>query len=140
MIKIIAAACLSLIVWSSAYADNPSSPDTEFQSIITQQLEAFKADDANKAYSFAAPLVHKIFPDMQTFMSMVQQGYPPVYRNKQYSFGGTSLDAAGRQYEKVEILGQDGVRYAARYYFEQQPDGSWKISGVVVALVSGSDV
>ena len=72
-------------------------------------------------------------------MSMVRNGYPPVYRNKNYSFGETGVDSAGRPYQKVQILGNDGALYDAIYFMEQEPDGSWKISGCVVAKAKGDE-
>ena len=41
------------------------------QTTIDSQLKAFSADDGNTAYSYAAPNVKRIFPTLDTFMSMV---------------------------------------------------------------------
>ncbi len=118
--------------------DNPSANEA-YKAIITHQLKAISQDDAATAYSEAAPNVQKIFPSPDIFMSMVRGGYPAVYRNKQFSFGEAGIDPSGRPFQKVEILGMDGVRYEGIYFMERQPDGSWKISGVVMAQVEGSD-
>lgn len=118
--------------------DNPAANDA-YKAIITHQLQAIAQDDAVAAYAEAAPNVQKIFPSPDVFMNMVRSGYPPVYRNKQFSFGEAGIDAGGRPYQKVEILGMDGVRYEGLYFMERQPDGTWKISGVVIGQVAGSD-
>ncbi|MEP6827043.1 MAG: DUF4864 domain-containing protein [Aestuariivirga sp.] len=123
---------------SALAQDNPAANET-YKAIITHQLQAIAQDDAAGAYSEAAPNVQKIFPSPDIFMNMVHSGYPPVYRNKQYSFGEAGVDANGRPFQKVEILGMDGVRYEGIYFMERQPDGNWKISGVVMGQVEGSD-
>ena len=123
---------------SALAQDSPSANDA-YKAIITHQLQAIAQDDGASAYAEAAPNVQKIFPNPEIFMSMVRGGYPPVYRNKQYNFGDAGLDAVGRPFQKVEILGLDGVRYEAIYFMERQPDGSWKISGVIVAKADASD-
>jgi hypothetical protein len=121
-------------IWlaGSAPARADDLPEQAFQSIITHQLNAMAKDDNAAAYSDAAPNVQAIFPSADIFMNMVRNGYPPVYRNKSFSFTGTGTDPNGRVYEKVAIEGADGVAYKAYYFMEQQPDGSWKISGCVV--------
>ncbi|MGY4345197.1 hypothetical protein ACVWXM_001661 [Bradyrhizobium sp. GM7.3] len=66
----------------SARADDVATA----QSIIRAQEQAFGRDDARGAYSYAAPAIQEIFPAPDIFMSMVQNGYPPVYRHKSFEF------------------------------------------------------
>ncbi|MDE2385640.1 MAG: DUF4864 domain-containing protein [Alphaproteobacteria bacterium] len=106
--------------------------ESAFQSVITHQLQAFARDDGASAYADAAPNVQTIFPSPDVFMNMVRNGYAPVYRNDGYSFMGTGTDQAGRSFEKVQLHTADGASYKAYYFMEQQPDGTWKISGCVV--------
>ena len=124
----------------SAIAQNSASANPDFQSIINQQLQAIAKDDAVTAYTQAAPNVQRIFPSPEIFMGMVKGGYAPIYRNKQYNFSESGQDEAGRPYQKVEILGADGVRYTAIYFMERQADGTWKISGVVMAKNTETNV
>lgn len=112
-------------------------PVTTLQGIIEQQLQAFAKDDAVGAYGFAAPLIQQYFPTTEDFMAMVKKGYQPVYRNTAHKYGETFVDAAGRPSQKVIISATDGKTYEATYTFEQQPDGSWKISGCYLAEVPG---
>lgn len=105
--------------------------------VITQQLKAFAADDAQTAYSFAAPTVKGAFPSVDNFMAMVKQGYPPVYRNNGFDFGESFSDGLGRPVQRVVIRGADGKVYEAIYAMEKQPDGSWKIAGCQVLVVPG---
>jgi hypothetical protein len=126
---------------SSALAQGASPPDTsQFQAIISGQLEAFKADNGSVAYSFAAPMVQQIFPNVESFMAMVQRGYAPVYHNNGYEFGIVTQDALGRPVQQVKITGLDGEHYVAAYSMQQQPDGSWKIAGCTLMKIQGIGV
>ena len=97
------------------------------QSVIGQQLNAFLADDAATAYSFAAPNITARFPTDEIFMEMVRQGYRPVYRPRSWSFGPIR-ETAGRIEQIVDLVDAEGVQWTARYVLEKQPDGSWKIT------------
>src|SRR5665213_4596272 len=84
------------------------------QSVIRSQAEAFSHNDAAAAYSFAAPAIRNIFPRAETFMSMVQQGYPPVYRHRTFEFGEARTDG-GLIAQRVYITDENGEAWEALY-------------------------
>ncbi len=98
------------------------------QAAIEQQLRAFLADDAAAAYSFAAPGIKATFPTEDRFMQMVQELYPQVYRPRSFEFGKLT-EANGQLEQIVDIVDSAGEYWTARYTLQQQPDGSWKITG-----------
>jgi hypothetical protein len=98
------------------------------QGVIRSQEQAFSRDDAAAAYSYAAPAIQEIFPQADTFMSMVRGSYAPVYRHRSFEFGEARL-ADGRIAQRVHIIDGDGVAWEALYTLERQPDGSLKITG-----------
>lgn len=106
------------------------------ESTIEQQLQAFLADDAAAAYSFAAPGIKAMFPTQDIFMGMVRRGYAPVYRPQSYAFGELEQTAAGLQ-QIVDIIDSEGVPWTALYTLAQQPDGSWKITGCYLVRKPG---
>jgi hypothetical protein len=108
------------------------------QGVIRSQAEAFSRDDAAAAYSYAAPAIKGIFPRAEIFMSMVQQGYAPVYRHKSFEFG-EARSADGKIAQQVHIVDSDGVPWEALYTLEQQDDGSLKITGCML-IKSGQGV
>jgi hypothetical protein len=129
-LAVLAALFMSLSV---SHAQAVSEADrSQFQSIITGQIEAFRADDGARAYSYAAPMIKQIFPTPETFMGMVKQGYPQVYRPQSFTFGKAELSASGRPTQRVTIVGPDGVIYEAMYTMERQPDGTWQINGCAI--------
>ena len=98
------------------------------QDVIRAQEQAFVRDDAAAAYSHAAPAIKEIFPAPDIFMSMVQNGYAPVYRHKSFEFGESKIDG-GWIAQRVHIIDANGEAWEALYTLEQQSDGSYKITG-----------
>ena len=111
----------------------------EFQSIITGQLNAFNADDGATAYGFAAPAIKQMFPTPEIFMSMVRQGYPPVYRRQSFTFGRIGNEMGGAPTQHVTIVDQNGKTWTALYAMEREPDGSWKIVGCQLVEAPAAD-
>ncbi len=99
------------------------------QAAIDGQMKAFIANDGAAAYSFAAPNVKRIFPTVDTFMDMVTNGYAPVRKPRSYFFGKVEQTGPTSIIQQVLIVGPDGKDYEAVYTLEQQPDGSFKITG-----------
>lgn len=108
------------------------------RAVIEGQIQAFLKDDAETAHGFAAPSIRAFFPKAETFMSMVRQGYKPIYRPHSYRFGETAAEEDALA-QIVLIEGEDGKSYEALYELARQPDGSWKIAGVVLRELPGTD-
>jgi Domain of unknown function (DUF4864) len=122
-----ALALVPMLAVSSAFAGDAEIKAA--QTVIDSQLKAFIANDGATAYSFAAPNVKQIFPTVDTFMSMVTNGYPPVRRPQSYSFGKVEQTGPTSIIQQVLIVGPDGKDYEAVYTLEQQPDGTFRITG-----------
>jgi hypothetical protein len=101
---------------------------TAAQGVIRAQEQAFARDDAAAAYSHAAPAIREIFPAPDIFMSMVQNGYAPVYRHKSFEFGDSKSEGNWIS-QRVHIVDANGEAWEALYTLEQQGDGSYKITG-----------
>jgi hypothetical protein len=114
-------------VATPAYADEVAAA----QGIIRSQAEAFSRDDAEAAFSYAAPAIHGMFPQADIFLSMVQRSYAPVYRHKSFEFGEAQV-SDGTIAQRVHIIDADGEAWEALYTLEREPDGSIKISGCVL--------
>jgi hypothetical protein len=140
-LTLIALSFLALIAWAlSLPAQTVTDAEAqEIQRIITSQLNAFNTDDGAAAYGFAAPAIKRMFPSSETFMSMVQKGYPPVYRRQSYSFGRIGNEMGGAPTQHVTIIDVNGKAWTALYAMERQPDGSWKIVGCQLVEAPGAD-
>jgi hypothetical protein len=100
------------------------------QGTIEAQLKAFQAGDGELAYSYAAPNIKRIFPTVETFMGMVESGYPPVRQPSNFSFGKVEEMGLNSIVQQVMIVGPDGKDYEAVYTLELQQDGVYRITGV----------
>ena len=102
---------------------------------IAGQIEAFKANDADLAFSFATPVIQNRFGDASRFVAMVKRGYMPVYRPRQFEFTDL-LDVRGKPTQRLVVIGPDNDVFSAYYLMERQPDGSWRISGCILRPIA----
>lgn len=117
----------------SSLAKSEISYEKEFdetQFIIESQIQAFLDENAELAYSYAAPLIKMKFNNPLEFMSMVKNYYEPVYNPKQFYF----IDARyfeGAIYHQLQVISQQDESFLATYSLIQD-GGKWKISGCAV--------
>ncbi len=131
------AALVACVPWAAA-AETPL-PDADRQAVqwvINSQISAFRADDYQSAYSFAAPSVRKVFPTEDTFISMVRRDYMPLYRPVSYIFGRSSLDA-GEVLQELLVTDDRRQLWQIIYTLERQDDLSWKVSNVLMLPYKG---
>lgn len=113
----------------SAVAQGLSDDDrVTIRTMITDQIAAFRSDDAALAYGFAAPGIKRLFPTPERFIEMVRRQYRPVYRPRSVTFG-EMIETPDGVLQKVFLTGPDGKGWVAGYLVERQDDGSWRISG-----------
>jgi hypothetical protein len=112
-----------------AYAQGVSPADrAAIRAVIQSQVDAFRRDDGDAAFSYASPAIRGMFGQADIFMDMVRQGYQPVYRPKVFDFGEI-VTLHGQVTQKVHVIGPDGRPVTAYYPMRQLPDGSWRIDG-----------
>ena len=117
----------------SSLAKSEISYEKEFdktQFIIESQIQAFLDENAELAYSYAAPLIKMKFNNPQEFMYMVKNYYEPVYNPKQFQF----IDAKyfeGAIFHQLQVISQKNESFLATYSLIQD-EGKWKISGCAV--------
>jgi hypothetical protein len=112
-----------------AFAQDLSTADrSAIRDVIQSQVDAFRRDDGEAAFGYASPSIRGMFGSSATFMDMVRQGYPPVYRPQTFDFAEiVTLD--GQVTQKVHVIGPDGRPVTAFYPMTQLPDGTWRING-----------
>ncbi len=125
---------------SPARADDAASVSPAdhqaIEQVITSQLDAFRHDSADAAFGFASPKIQSMFGDARNFMSMVQQGYPPVYRPRSVMFERlVTID--DRIVQRVMLVGPDGAAALALYTMERESDGTWRIDGCALTKPDG---
>lgn len=123
------AAVMIMTLDGPASAQSADSDHAAFRQIISSQIDAFRADDADKAYAFAAPSLQQQFSSPAEFMAMVRKSYVPIYAPTRFSFGDVSNEL-GKPTQRVTVVGPHGRAWLARYGFVKHRAGQWRIAGV----------
>ena len=95
---------------------------------IMKQLEAFRRDDYDTAYTFAAAEIKEMF-DRAAFERMVRSGYPEIARSTFALIARGEVGPDGHVYVRVRIRGANGNSIEAVYDMIHEADG-WRINGV----------
>jgi len=125
---LLSAVVASLLLASTGRAQR--DPDVEDAGrIVMQQLEAFRRDDFETAFTFASRTIHDMF-DTARFEAMVRGGYPEIARSVSASIDGSKRGDAGELYLFVRVRGVNGRAVEAVYEMVNE-SGRWRINGVV---------
>jgi hypothetical protein len=122
---------LAMSLLSAASAQLNETTAQAVKNTVQAQLAAFAKDDADLAFSYAAPTIRAMFETPQNFMAMVQDAYPVVYRPEKLLF----LAAAGTASAvvlPVKMWDKEGQSWMATYKLERQADGRWLIVACVL--------
>ncbi len=120
---------LSLVAMPVQAQDNP------LQSTILNQIEAFKADDFNRAFSYASPVIKGMFGTADNFGMMVRNGYPMVHRPAEVQML-EQRQVSGATVQRVLITDAQGRGHVLDYQMVETPDG-WQINGVTLVPSGG---
>ena len=119
-----------LFAWAQPYLSAPDA--AAVREVIEAQLDAFRRDDAQRAFSFAAPGIREQFGSAENFMQMVRTSYGVVYRPRSVKF--ETFEVVDEQvFQPVRMTDADGQAWVAIYGVERQSDGSWRINGCRLA-------
>ena len=121
---------LSLAAALVALAASASAQQEVFPSVIGNQIEAFRADDVETAFDFAAPGIQSMFGTPDNFGRMVQQGYPMVWRPGSVEYLGARQTDYGWMQE-ILVTDAEGRLHKLAYLMVETAAG-WKIGGVQV--------
>lgn len=134
---------LRILTLSLALTATPAfagdAPPPEARALIERQLDAFAHDDASGAYALAAPGIKALFPDADTFMTMVKTNYAPVYRHRSVEFGSVTVEGDTVE-QMLTIVDPDNQVWSALYKLQRQPDGSWATTGCLLIKSSQSSL
>lgn len=95
---------------------------------ILSQLDAIGADDWDLAFTYAAPVIQRMFRDPEGFSDMVINGYPMVWRPSDVRVG--QLRDTPRGFEQTMILADQSGRIFVADYLMKEIDGVWRIAAV----------
>ena len=124
---------------TTATAKVPVTDAKAIQQVVQAQLDAFSKDNAELAFSLAAPEIKEMFGTADNFLQMVRTGYPVVYRPASVTFLQPEFDAKDVM-QSVQLTDGKGNAWLATYKMQRQKDKSWRIAGCVVVAERGQTV
>ena len=121
---------LTLILTSVLLATSPQAEPNAAaaRGVISAQIDAFKMDDLDRAFTYASPMIQGLFGTPQRFGEMVQQGYPMVWRPGAVRFLDFHQEPVGAR-QNVLITDEMGRSFMLEYQMLPTADG-WQINGV----------
>ncbi|MEL6124994.1 MAG: DUF4864 domain-containing protein [Pseudomonadota bacterium] len=119
---------LALFVMLGFTAPEARADEGAIRDVIVSQLDAFQRDDFDDAFSFASPMIKRMFRTPDRFGAMVRGGYPMVWRPSSVRFG-TFEERGGVPYQSVLLEDAQGKAYVAEYEMIRV-GGDWQINGV----------
>ncbi len=128
LIRLLAVLFIGLTLQGASAQTSQSEAANQARAVIQAQLDAFAADDAQRAFSFATPGTRARFGTAENFMTMVRTGYPAVYRPASVSFLPAKSDSDS-VVQPVNIADEAGRLWIAVYQLLRQTDSSWRIEG-----------
>lgn len=102
------------------WKDAPDAEKKAAEAIIVAQLEAFKADDWDKAVTYQAADLRQNFASVEDFKRMIKTNYPQFANYESVKWGKARIDGSMLQIQ-VSITGKDGVQIAALYSMNKEP-------------------
>jgi hypothetical protein len=133
------ASVIVCFLFVTALPSEAEDPSAAAQAVISGQIDALTADDAEKAYFYASPAIRNIYPDKERFLEMVRKSYEPVYKAGNYAFGRFKSIGGGEMVlQEVMITSRQGKDWTAIYELRLVDDGSYKVNGVRMLPTSTS--
>ena len=123
---------------ASAQDAVPAADAKAVRAVIKAQLDAFRHDDAARAFALATPGIRETFRSAENFLAMVRASYAVVYRPKSVLFETPQL-IDGQVIQPVRLTDAEGRAWIAIYPMQRQPDGSWRTNGCQLARLAGTE-
>lgn len=108
------------------------------QGVIASQLDAFRAEDVDTAWSYASPMIQRMFRTPKLFGHMVETGYPMVWKQTSTEFLELR-DINGSMWQKVLVRDGSGTYHVLDYKMFATDKG-WLIDGVQLIREAGVGV
>jgi len=128
---------LALLLWRLTVTDSSTTADrTAIRGTIQAQIDAFRTDDAERAFSFASPAIQDHFRTPEQFMARIMTSYRSVYRPRAVFFqDGLIIDDLATQ--RVLFVNQEDSLIIATYLMQRQQNGAWRIAGCYLTPAAG---
>ena len=109
-------------------ATSAAAQSDEIETVISNQIEAFQADDFARAFTFASPTIQGLFRTPENFGMMVRNGYPMVHHPSDVRYLDLR-EVAGALWQRVQVTDAEGRTHLLDYQMIEL-DGQWRINAV----------
>jgi len=134
--RALAVVVIALVTISALAAPVSAADEKNVRGVVQAQLAAFAADDADKAFSYAAPNIRKSVASAAHFMALVRGRYAVVYRPASVAFMKPERDG-NEIVQPVQMSDAEGATWMAIYTLERQKNKLWRITGCFVQSTNG---
>lgn len=134
-----AAIALAGVATPAAAGSLTANEEKAIIAVVRSQLDAFAAEDAEKAFSFAAPNIRALLGTAANFLEMVRSQYDIVVHPASVVFFKPKGDGTVSVL-KVQMTDEDGDVWNATYTLQRQKDRQWRITGCVITEAIGTMV
>ena len=129
----------ALVSFAAVAGDISPSDARAMRAIIEAQLDAFRQNDAKRAFSYAAVGIQEVFGTAESFIEMVRTSYPVVYRPNSVQFDPPVI-IDGQVVQPVRMTDAEGRAWLAIYPMQRHPDGGWRINGCQLGRLVGREI
>lgn len=126
-----AAASLALGSIDAAGSELSEADWSAIKNVISQQLEALKRGEGERAFAYASEGIRAQFGDAENFLTMVRTGYSALLDARYTEFlEGAMID--GVIVQPLRLVAPDNTVRVALYTMERY-QGGWRINGCAIA-------
>jgi hypothetical protein len=97
--------------------------------VIEAQIDAFRHDDAERAFSYATRSIRETFGTPEDFTEMVRLHYAVVYRPHSVAFDAPVYLGDDDLVQPVRLTDDDGRAWLALYPMQRGADRVWRTNG-----------
>lgn len=127
------AAAIAFFLFMTPFAAGAQAVSREdaaaVRKVIEAQIDAFRKDDGERAFSYATVGIQLTFGTAENFLEMVRSEYAAVYRPRTIEFGEPELAGPDDLVQPVRLTDGEGRAWLAIYPMQRGTDGVWRTNG-----------
>src|SRR5262249_40065418 len=99
--------------------------------LVREQLAAFRAGDAQRAWSLCSPNIHAAFETPTAMMELIRTRYRPLLVSRALRFGAWTLTPEGIGLG-LDLADDHGQSHYALFLVLKDRGGGWRINGALL--------
>lgn len=104
---------------------------SEIRALIRDQIAAFRAGDAARAWRLSSDAIHQTFGEPERLLAVIRGKYEPILRLRQITFGDWQITPDGVGLE-LDVVDDSLRRHHILYLVVRDEKYAWKVNGAVI--------